>query len=186
MRWEWNTTREAAALLMAEDEWTDAEIGAQLDVNVNTLVRWRKVPEFQARVQEIVRELMEAPRRHAIARRNRRLAELQKRHARLMAVIEARAAHADYQDLPGGDTGLLVRRQKLLGRGADAVLVVEYEVDTGTLKELRELEKQAAIEVGDWSEKREVSGSMRVQQAVEHLSDEELERIARGEGGGNP
>lgn len=181
--WVWNEQREQAALLTAEDELTDAEIEALLNVAHSTLWRWRKVPEFRARVDELARELTAGPRKQAIARRARRVAELQRRHEKLLAVIEARGVHPDYQQLPGGETGVLVARHKIIGRGADSREVVEYEVDTGLLKELREIEKQAAIEVGDWSEKRELSGKVQVEK-IEHLSDEELERIARGEGGG--
>ena len=54
----------------------------------------------------------------------------------------------------GADTGLVVRREKVIGNGDNARDVVEYEVDVATLRELREQLKQAAIEVGEWAEKR--------------------------------
>jgi hypothetical protein len=44
------------------------------------------------------------------------------------------------------------------------VTVEEYQVDTGLLKELREHEKQAAQELGQWSEKARVEqGPIEVQ-----------------------
>jgi hypothetical protein len=64
---------------------------------------------------------------------------------------------------PGADTGLLVRTLKTVGSGFDAKVVAEYEVDTGLLKELREHEKQAAQELGQWSDKSRIEqGPMQV------------------------
>ena len=36
--------------------------------------------------------------------------------------------------------------------------IEEFLIDTGLLREMREHEKQAAIELGEWAEKREFSG----------------------------
>lgn len=55
-------------------------------------------------------------------------------------------------DVPGGKTGLLVREIKSIGAGPNSREVEEYKVDTGLLKELREHERQAAIELGQWQE----------------------------------
>ena len=60
----------------------------------------------------------------------------------------------DMAEAPGGSTGLLVRQHQ----GALAMPV--YTVDTGLLSllsELRAIEKQAAEELGQWSEKREAT-----------------------------
>lgn len=38
------------------------------------------------------------------------------------------------------------------------VIVYEYRVDTGTLAELRKIEQQAAQELGEWTEKKELTG----------------------------
>jgi hypothetical protein len=60
--------------------------------------------------------------------------------------------------------GLLVRTHKQLGSAEYPNIVEEYEVDTGLLKELREHEKQAAQELGQWSEKSNVEqGPIEVQ-----------------------
>jgi hypothetical protein len=65
---------------------------------------------------------------------------------------------------PGADKGLLARSYKQLGSGEDATIVEEYAVDGVLLKELREHEKQAAQELGQWSEKSRVEqGPMQVQ-----------------------
>lgn len=59
--------------------------------------------------------------------------------------------------IPGGETGLLVRKYKNLGSGDNARTVEEYEVDTGLLAELRAHEKQAAEELGQWITKGDVT-----------------------------
>ena len=57
-------------------------------------------------------------------------------------------------DVPGGEaTGLLVRDYK----GKDATAEV-YKVDTALLAELRNHERQAAQELGQWDTKSEAAG----------------------------
>jgi hypothetical protein len=58
-----------------------------------------------------------------------------------------------FADVPGGTTGLLVKDYK--GKDADQPV---YKVDTRLLAELRAHEKQAAEELGQWSEKQELTG----------------------------
>lgn len=47
-------------------------------------------------------------------------------------------------EVPGGKTGLVIRKLKATG--------VEYAIDTGLLSEYREHEKHIAIEIGQWQE----------------------------------
>jgi hypothetical protein len=61
-------------------------------------------------------------------------------------------------EAPGGETGLLTKKLKVIGFGENAELVAEYSVDTGLLKELRAHEEQAARELGQWADKTEISG----------------------------
>jgi hypothetical protein len=57
--------------------------------------------------------------------------------------------------------------------------VAEYSIDTGLLKELRDHERQAAQELGQWAEKVDLNATMN----YGRLSDDELEaRIAELEG----
>jgi hypothetical protein len=53
--------------------------------------------------------------------------------------------------VPGGTTGLVVRIAK---KAAGRVVYLD-RVDTGLLRELRELAKQAAQELGQWGQKYE-------------------------------
>jgi hypothetical protein len=77
------------------------------------------------------------------------------RWIRLHRVIDARAGDKT-MTAPGADTGLLTRTHKQLGSAEYPNVVEEYQVDTRLLKELREHEKQAAQELGQWSEKAKV------------------------------
>ena len=89
------------------------------------------------------------------------------------------------QNVPGGRAGLLVRRVKSIGAGENAREVVEYEVDTALLKELRELERQAAQEAGQWATKHEVRGVVASVSVIPEISEllkmpaEELLRLHR-------
>ena len=85
-----------------------------------------------------------------IGARNARVQELQLRWDLMRQVIKERGQHADFATVPGGTTGLLVRDFK----GKDATQPI-YRVDTGLLAEMRLHEKQAAQELGQWSEERE-------------------------------
>ena len=57
------------------------------------------------------------------------------------------------QNAPGGKTGLMSLDYK--GKDADRAV---YKLDAALLKELRDLEREIAIELGQWAERREVSG----------------------------
>jgi hypothetical protein len=72
-----------------------------------------------------------------------RLAELNARHQALRRIIELRGV--EYADDPLGSSGFYLRRFKVQG----SVLTAEYTLDTSILRELREIEKQAAIEMGE-------------------------------------
>lgn len=164
--------QERAALLVAADELTDEQIAARIGVTKGTLERWKRDPAFRERVREHRRLWRDEITREGIADRMARVAALNDRWQRLQRVIAARAV--EHAAVPGGDTGLLVRTVSLVKvyraspreDGSEAlapspatVLVTEYAVDTGLLRELREHEKQAAQELGQWSEKHELSAT---------------------------
>jgi hypothetical protein len=155
---EWTVARERAAALLADGELTSEEVADLVGVNRWTLWSWRRHPEFAARVRAITERAAEELERHAIALKARRMRTYDERWRELQRVIAERAAAPEMQSVPGGKTGLLVRRVKVIGSGEGAREVEEYEVDTALLKELRELEKQAAVEAGQWSTKQEVRG----------------------------
>ena len=103
--------------------------------------------EFDKVVAATAAALKAAP---ILAVRESRLARLDDRARRMDIVMEDRAK--DMDGVPGGTSGLLVRRLKSIGSGDSAQVVEEYEVDRALLAEFREHEKQAAIELGQWQE----------------------------------
>jgi hypothetical protein len=155
MPFEWDHAKELAAQLFGESRFEVEEIAVKCGVTRQTLWNWRQVPEFQARVAERFEEIRAEIRRHGIAITERRVARVQDTWRRLQRVVDARAI--EYAGVPGGDTGLLVRKYKMLGSGPLAEKVEEYEVDTSLLAELRAHEKQAAEELGQWIQKADVT-----------------------------
>ena len=169
---EWTKTREKAALLVANGQLTEDEIAAKLSINRRTLVRWKTEEAFKARVAEHVAAIREALKDNGIAEKLNRVAAYNDRWKRMQEVIEQRAkAHADVE--AGGNTGLVVRQIKGIGKGENFREVEEYAVDTGLLRELREHEKQAAQELGQLTEKAELNVSV----DVTKLTDEQLSAI---------
>jgi hypothetical protein len=108
---------------------------------------------IRARVNELIAGFSASSAHCEISVRAKRVESLDDRWKRLKRVIEARAI--DLKDIPGGDTGLLVRQLKSVGFGENNQLVEEYAVDTGLLKEMRAHEEQAAKELGQWTQRPE-------------------------------
>lgn len=160
--YDWTANRSAAAFLCAEDKLSDDEIANEVGIVRKTLATWKKHPEFQERVSQHVAEIQERVRSEGLGRLDKRMAGYEKRHALMMQVIDERgqqmATNEDGEIIPGGSTGLLVRQYKSIGTGPNARQVEEYHVDTGLLRELRELEKQIAQDAGQFAERQEISG----------------------------
>ena len=138
--WRWDKRKRAAAAFFADGELTDAEIAAELSVTRMTLFRWRRHPLFDAHVRELVDMIGAVADRYAITRKARRFAEMQKRWDAMQRIIKERAADPLMQTIPGGSTGLIV------SKGSGVI------VDSGLLRAMLDIEKQAAIEAGQWGE----------------------------------
>ena len=151
----WTVRRRRAAQLVAEDEISDAAIARQCGITDRTLRNWKHYPGFAARVAEHIHELGAQLDRYAIARRDKRMAALNDRWEAAAELIDARATQ--YAKVPGGKTGLIVRQIKVTGAGEDRVTISEYAADTALMSEMRQMEKQAAQEAGQWSEKATVA-----------------------------
>lgn len=163
---KWNDERRLAAQLLADGNLTDAEIGDKCNVSRQAIWNWKQEPEFTAEVEIQTEAFKQQVRRRGLASRERRIAALNDRWNRLQRVVEERADDPAHQAVPGWKTGLLVHNVKSVGGGENATVVDLYEVDTGLLKELREHEKQAAQELGQWTEKHEVEQTSKVYVSV--------------------
>lgn len=147
-----------AAALVAADALSNAEIAAQVNIGERTLQTWKQHPEFAARVAELVAAFAERARSSGLGRIDVRMAAYRDRHDRMNDLIAARAASSGKG--VGAETGLLVRSSKIVSSGEGSYVVEEWTFDNQLMRELRELEKQAAQDAGDWSEKVEHSGDV--------------------------
>jgi len=109
----------------------------------------------ESRVKELKSAIAEQVVQLAVSDRNQRLAMLQEIVDARRTIIKERAAHPDNQTTPGGKTGRMVKTLKMIGGGEAAIPVEEWQVDNATDRKVREALKQAAIECGDWAEKKE-------------------------------
>ena len=154
----WSNRSDLAAGLVARDELTNAEIAGRVGVSRATLDRWKGHPDFKARVDDHLETFRRAVLRYGVAVLERRVAALDDRWRRMLRIIAERAEDPEMQNVPGGSTGLLVRIVKGGAGGEGIKPICQFELDTGLLRELREHEKQAAQELGQWTEKRQVGG----------------------------
>lgn len=56
------------------------------------------------------------------------------------------------------DRGWMAKTTKMIGSGENAEKIEEEVFDAALAREIRELEKQAAQDLGQWSEKKEITG----------------------------
>jgi hypothetical protein len=167
-------TREKAAQLVADDRLTDREIAEQCGIDKATLERWKLQPTFRARVQTIVQAYAKRALKHGISRRERRVAVLNDLHNKMLQVIDERAKSEDMAGVPGGKTGIVTRTLKGVGKGDDFQVVEEHRVDTGTIAEIRDVQKQAAEELGQWIKRTE---TLDLNQLFERMSESEIENV---------
>ena len=133
------------------------------------------IPAIRERIDEANAEL----RAEGLLNKHNRLKTYQELDEKLKAVMSARAkayaptASAESEgdaiirrsfgmpgksDVIGGDTGLVVRKEtRTVGR--NPTITVEDAVDTGTIQQILNVNKQAAVELGEWAEKRQVTGA---------------------------
>lgn len=154
----WTPETIEAAQLLAAGNLAISEIADKFGVRRETVWAWRQHPDFKARVDEELEKIRAEVRRVGIADAMARVRRLNDRANRMSRLMEARADDPTMAEVPGGNTGLLVRTIKSVGSGDNATIVEEYSVDTGLLREMREHEKQAAQELGQWAEKHQISG----------------------------
>lgn len=193
----WSGKKEKAAALVAADELPDDVIASTVGVNRRQITRWRQHPVFASRVQGLIEKVRDAVERRGISDLQNRVAAANDRWKLMQDVIAARAEEGkSHIDVPGAETGLLVAKPRLVKvyqnwdpdvKEASAsepdedddvlysakryVTLYEWAVDTGLLHELREIEKQSAQMLGEWSEKRELTGPGGAEVVVHYVND---------------
>lgn len=153
--WKWTQARLIAAQLVAEGKKL-AEISQATKLTSATISRWSKETEFKDQVQQIQTEMAEALKRAGLRVKEYRLDKLNGILARIEQIIDGRAE--SMATVPGGQSGLLVRKRKSIGWGDSCEKVEEYAFDRALVEEFREVLKHAAQEVGEWIDKKEMSG----------------------------
>jgi hypothetical protein len=149
--------RARAAQLVAEDTLTDEQIAAAVGVSKGTLERWKLRPEFRARVAAIIETAIKRTESESINTVAGRALRYKRRAEKLDQVLAERADDPSVAAAAGGKTGLIVRQYKI-ANGREPIVREEFVVDTATLAEIRQLEKQAAQDLGQWSDKTEMTG----------------------------
>lgn len=96
------------------------------------------------------------------------------RHAKLLEIVDARAQHAEYKDVPGVSTGYVAVTLKRLGNGPTGKLVRVAETDGLLTRLLLEHEERIARELGQWVEKRDDNITVK---SLADLSDEEVKAL---------
>lgn len=189
----WNAKSERAAVLVALDEQTDQQIAQECGIGKATLARWKQHPEFAKRVGENVEATRQAVLTTGIADRVNRIRRINRDWQRLQRVIDSRAALAYahtvarqqvaadddpaladaplemFEEAGGMLTGAVVRKETPTKFG----IAIEFTVDTGTLAELRAMEMQAAKELGQWTEKADLTTNGK--DLVRGLTDDALD-----------
>jgi hypothetical protein len=176
MRQNGTKKREKAAQLVAEDCLSDEKIAAEVGIGRSTLARWKIDRRFLTSVETIAAAYAKRALKHGLARKECRLAVLNDLHQRMLQVIEERALSPDLANVPGGKTGLVTKTLKGIGKGDDFQVVEVYEVDTGTIAKICDVQKQVAEELGQWVRRSEVTDMHRL---FERMSREELHAYAR-------
>jgi phage terminase small subunit len=116
-----------------------------------------------ARVEELKTSIAEGVVEVEIRKRSARVEVLQDNLNRMCGLIETRAW--EYSDHPGGATGMLVKDYR--GKNAEQEI---WRLDAALLSQINATMKQAAIEEGQWSEKREMSGCLPLSEVIARLN----------------
>lgn len=117
-------------------------------------------------IQEQITAWREEAKQSAITDISYRVARLHELESKLWEVIDERANDRDFENVAGGNTGLIVHDVKAVGAGPSAQLVDVYAVDTGTVKAIQSLYDDVAKELGQRVDRVDVSGSLKREYVV--------------------
>lgn len=110
-------------------------------------------------VQAAIQAWRDEVKASAITDLSYRVSRLSELEQRMWGVVDARAkAYAD-SDVIGGETGIVVMQYKAVGSGSDAQIVEEYVADTALVKAIQSVYDDVAKEMGQRTEKVDITGS---------------------------
>jgi hypothetical protein len=133
-----------------------AEINHRLEAFGDLLLSYRSLSMLRdiarKKYAEEVAAFEQEALKEGLAQRAVRILEKMERHESLKKIVAERGAELDGES-GGAGTGMIVRDFK--GKSAD---IPVFKLDAALLKEFRDLEREIAIELGQWTEKKEMSG----------------------------
>lgn len=113
---------------------------------------WQRLPAFRKAVDDCFKAHRDVVYRHAVLDQQRRVMRLASRLDQLDAIVDARAERYEADRDPSVPaealTGLMQEEIIINARTGDERRI--FKLDTAVLREMREIEKQAAIETGQW------------------------------------
>ena len=177
-RTDLNANQERAVRLVFTGKLTDEEIAGAVGISPATLYRWKRLPAFTKRLNQLRCELREEMEHGTVADQLERLRRRDARWKRNSDLVEQRAARfasppkrGDQASQGKGDSGgrlrLRTRNGALQEEGSAAIRQrvggascgeIEPVFDTGLYKALHDDELLTAKELGDIKTKTEVSG----------------------------
>jgi hypothetical protein len=101
-----------------------------------------------AELAPVIKAIEKSIEDYAIASKLRRVAAMDDRWQRGIALIQARAADTRYQSEPGYSTGIMVHRLKSVGSGDSAEIVDEFAFDSSLYASLLALETAVSDQMG--------------------------------------
>ena len=175
-----------AAKLVAQGRLSDTKIASKVGISERTLYNWKNDPEFTALVETLLNVWHQHVMDTGIADARRRMFRLNDRWRRAQSVIEQRAKDENLKKVPGGNTGLMVRRVRAVaGRP-----VAEYVVDVGLMAEMDRMEELAAKQLGQFAVKHEHTGPggrpIQMNVSARDLLLSRLDRLAAAEPAAQP
>lgn len=181
------TKKHKAAILLAEDDLSDEAIAAELKIARSTLSEWKTEPEFAQVIGDYQGRIIAQALKLPIAKRHERIRQLNDLNDTYWQIKRERATRyaAEVADTPEsamrgvfGDstpaeaaTGMLVRQPKIAASGKT---VVEWQFDKALDSAIKETHKQAAQELGQWSEKSEVTTDGGLLVEIVGIADEDM------------
>ena len=165
VRFTWDLKRQRAADLLTDPRYSESDV-CDLSGLRREELRWCLMQkDFNDVVDAMLQELRRRVMNTGVAVREFRVACQNERHRGLRQVVAERAASADpgsrfydpdADNVPGVETGLMVKTLKTLGSGPNATIVPEWSVDRGLLSAFKEIEEHVGKETGQLVEKRQV------------------------------
>ena len=144
-----DTERRLKAAAMLAAGRTIVETAKAISVDEKSIDKWKKTPEFLSMIQEATEVLRNRILSHGAAVKEYRIRAKRRRLGQLLCIARARGGDSTRGGAEWDKTGFMVQRLKGVGSGDNFLLTTEFELDTGLLREISNLEREIAEEMGE-------------------------------------